>query len=70
MFRSQEQRYFSEVLSKHLKSADAPLLLEGGVGLGKTRAYLAALAWGRRAPIWRRWPARVIPLPWYCPRIS
>lgn len=44
MFRSQEQRYFSEVLSKHLKSADAPLLLEGGVGLGKTRAYLAALA--------------------------
>lgn len=44
MFRSHEQQHFSEVLCKHLKRADAPLLLEGGVGLGKTRAYLAALA--------------------------
>ena len=44
MFRSLEQQHFSDVLSKHLKRPDAPLLLEGGVGLGKTRAYLAALA--------------------------
>lgn len=44
MFRSAEQQHFSDVLGKHLKRHDAPLLLEGGVGLGKTRAYLAALA--------------------------
>jgi len=44
MFRSPEQQHFSQVLSKHLQRPDAPLLLEGGVGLGKTRAYLAALA--------------------------
>ncbi len=44
MFRSSEQKHFSDVLNKHLQRADAPLLLEGGVGLGKTRAYLAALA--------------------------
>lgn len=44
MFRSNEQKHFNEVLNKHLQRADAPLLLEGGVGLGKTRAYLAALA--------------------------
>lgn len=44
MFRSHEQQHFNDVLRKHLQHADAPLLLEGGVGLGKTRAYLAALA--------------------------
>lgn len=44
MFRSSEQQHFCNVLSKHLKRVDAPILLEGGVGLGKTRAYLAALA--------------------------
>lgn len=44
MFRSTEQKHFHDVLSRHLQRADAPLLLEGGVGLGKTRAYLAALA--------------------------
>ena len=44
MFRSPEQQHFNAVLRKHLQRADAPLLLEGGVGLGKTRAYLAALA--------------------------
>ena len=44
MFRSPEQQHFNQVLRKHLQHADAPLLLEGGVGLGKTRAYLAALA--------------------------
>jgi len=44
MFRSHEQQHFSDVLRKHLQHPDAPLLLEGGVGLGKTRAYLAALA--------------------------
>jgi Rad3-related DNA helicase len=43
LFRSSEQQHFSAVLTKHLKAPDAPLLLEGGVGLGKTRAYLAAL---------------------------
>lgn len=44
MFRSPEQQHFNNVLRKHLQRADAPLLLEGGVGLGKTRAYLEALA--------------------------
>ena len=44
MFRSPEQKYFHDVLCKHIHQPDAPLLLEGGVGLGKTRAYLAALA--------------------------
>jgi Rad3-related DNA helicase len=44
MFRSSEQQHFCNVLIKHLKRVDAPILLEGGVGLGKTRAYLAALA--------------------------
>lgn len=44
MFRSSEQRHFSDLVSKHLAEKDAPLLLEGGTGLGKTRAYLAALA--------------------------
>ena len=43
MFRSPEQQHFHDVLLKHLHRPDAPLLLEGGVGLGKTRAYLAAL---------------------------
>ena len=32
------------MLTKHLQKPDAALLLEGGVGIGKTRAYLAALA--------------------------
>lgn len=44
MFRSAEQKHFSDLVAKHIASKDAPLLLEGGTGLGKTRAYLAALA--------------------------
>ena len=44
MFRSIEQKHFSDLVAKHLAEKDAPLLLEGGTGLGKTRAYLAALA--------------------------
>ena len=46
MFRSPEQLNFSQRLARHLHSGDAPLLLEGTTGLGKTRAYLAALAEG------------------------
>ena len=44
MFRSDEQKHFSDLVAKHIEEKDAPLLLEGGTGLGKTRAYLAALA--------------------------
>lgn len=44
MFRSKEQKLFAELVSKHMTVQDAPLLLEGGTGLGKTRAYLAAVA--------------------------
>ena len=43
MFRSNEQEYFNTLLERHMSVQDAPLLLEGGTGLGKTRAYLAAL---------------------------
>ncbi|MGZ8257021.1 MAG: DEAD/DEAH box helicase, partial [Gallionella sp.] len=43
MFRSTEQLKFATLLAKHLTLADAPLLLEGGTGIGKTRAYLSAL---------------------------
>ena len=43
MFRSVEQANFSARLAAHMRSADAPLLLEGTTGLGKTRAYLAAI---------------------------
>lgn len=44
MFRSVEQTNFSARISAHIKGGDGPLLLEGTTGLGKTRAYLAALA--------------------------
>jgi Rad3-related DNA helicase len=43
-FRSSEQAEFAALLGKHIEVLDAPLLLEGGTGIGKTRAYLAALA--------------------------
>jgi Rad3-related DNA helicase len=43
MFRSVEQSNFSARIAAHIQQADAPLLLEGTTGLGKTRAYLAAL---------------------------
>lgn len=52
MFRSQEQHNFSAIVSQHMTKPDGPLLLEGATGLGKTRAYLAAImqaaAQGRR----------------------
>ena len=44
MFRSSEQKHFGDLVAKHITDKDAPLLLEGGTGLGKTRAYLAAMA--------------------------
>jgi Rad3-related DNA helicase len=44
MFRSVEQSNFSARVAAHIASGDGPLLLEGATGLGKTRAYLAALA--------------------------
>ena len=44
MFRSKEQKYFHDLIAKHIEVRDGPLLLEGGTGIGKTRAYLAALA--------------------------
>jgi Rad3-related DNA helicase len=44
MFRSNEQKHFSDLVEKHISIKDAPLLLEGGTGLGKTRAYLAPIA--------------------------
>jgi Rad3-related DNA helicase len=43
IFRTNEQELFSKLVEKHLADPDAPLLLEGGTGLGKTRAYLAPL---------------------------
>jgi len=46
MFRSPEQANFHQRLLEHMRSGDAPLLLEGTTGLGKTRAYLAAAAEG------------------------
>lgn len=44
MFRSEEQHKFHNLVAAHIRAGDGPLLLEGGTGLGKTRAYLAALA--------------------------
>jgi len=49
MFRSPEQQHFSARVSKHIAQPDAPLLLEGGTGLGKTRAYLASIGQARVA---------------------
>lgn len=43
MFRSTEQSTFAAIVAKHMADDDAPLLLEGGTGIGKTRAYLSAL---------------------------
>ena len=44
MFRSSEQKNFAALIEKHLDLQDGPLLMEGTTGLGKTRAYLYALA--------------------------
>lgn len=38
-FRSPEQAEFAAILGKHIETQDAPLMLEGGTGIGKTRAY-------------------------------
>lgn len=43
MFRSVEQQNFANIIAAHIRQRDGPLLLEGGVGLGKTRAYLSAV---------------------------
>jgi len=42
IFRSSEQARFAAILAAHLDAPAAPLLLEGGAGLGKTRAILHA----------------------------
>ncbi|MGS5085600.1 DEAD/DEAH box helicase [Hydrogenophaga sp. A37] len=42
LFRSADQANFHAVLARHMAAPDAPLLLEGSTGLGKTRAVLAA----------------------------
>ncbi len=52
MFRSTEQANFAALVAAHIDKADGPLLLEGGTGIGKTRAYLSALiASGKRVAI-------------------
>jgi Rad3-related DNA helicase len=52
MFRSVEQQTFAALIAKHMALADAPLLIEGGTGIGKTRAYLWALVRaGRRVAV-------------------
>lgn len=52
MFRSNEQKEFAQRVRKHIENPDAPLLLEGATGLGKTRAYLHPLfESGKRAAI-------------------
>lgn len=43
LFRTPEQRNFHRLLHSHMMAPEAPLLLEGATGLGKTRAYLAAV---------------------------
>lgn len=43
MFRSPEQANFHKILASHIAKHDAPLLLEGTTGIGKTRAYLSAV---------------------------
>lgn len=54
-FRSAEQANFSNLFAAHLDAPDAPLLLEGTTGLGKTRAYLypiiAAAKLGKKVAI-------------------
>ena len=43
MFRSSGQANFHKIIAAHMAQHDAPLLLEGTTGIGKTRAYLAAI---------------------------
>lgn len=52
MFRSKEQETFYKTICLHQSKLDGPLLLEGGTGLGKTRAYLKALVdYGQKTAI-------------------
>jgi len=44
LFRSPEQKMVYNILSTHISMGTAPLLLQGGTGIGKTRAYCAASA--------------------------
>ena len=44
IFRSEEQDQFFKLIQKHIETPDAPLLLEGATGLGKTLPFLAAAA--------------------------
>ena len=43
VFRTAEQQNFSNIVRAHMSLQDGPLLIEGGTGLGKTRAYLAVV---------------------------
>ncbi len=43
VFRSPEQANFHKIIASHIAKHDAPLLLEGTTGIGKTRAYLSAV---------------------------
>lgn len=43
IFRSPDQANFNAIIKAHMANPDAPLLLEGTTGLGKTRAYLSAV---------------------------
>ena len=52
IFRSDEQEQFFKLVQKHIDEADAPLLLEGATGLGKTLPFLvAAAASGKKVAI-------------------
>lgn len=55
MFRTAEQQNFHNIVRAHIRLQDGPLLIEGGMGLGKTRAYLGAVlqatAEGRRVAV-------------------
>jgi Rad3-related DNA helicase len=51
-YRSVEQANFAGLIEQHIQRCDAPLLIEGTTGLGKTRAYLSPLiASGKRVVI-------------------
>ena len=43
MFRTAEQQTFHNIVRAHMRLQDGPLFIEGGTGLGKTRAYLLAV---------------------------
>ena len=52
IFRSDEQEQFFKLVQRHIDEPDAPLLLEGATGLGKTLPFLvAAAASGKKVAI-------------------